>query len=73
VRVFFEFSSCHSIEQLVQINALGPLYPLPSRVDSRVSAYGADHVCCVDLDFAGAFNDLLQGSTDIPLTLWEES
>jgi hypothetical protein len=58
---------------LIEVNALGPLDPLSSRVDSRVGAYCADHGSCIDLDFAGAFDDLLKRSTDIPLALWEES
>jgi hypothetical protein len=53
---------------LIQIDVLGPVYPLTSGIDPGIGAYCADYGCGVDLDFAGSLNNLLERRSDISLT-----
>ena len=69
LRVFFQFLSGHSFEQIIKAYLLGSVNPLANGVDLAVSLNRRDNGAGGHFHFAGPLNDLFQCGPDVPLTV----
>jgi len=69
--VGFQLFAAHAVEQLVQVDVLTSVNPLPLRVDLRVGLNRSDYCRCGQVYVTGLLDDSFESRPHVPLPLLE--